>query len=111
MSLEKQPIPDGRTPATAVPVQRVSEELEWIRRHYPNARVVQQALEMHSQGPRDVLVVMAESTITRVYFDISSFFGRSKEDRPTAPCPHCGRPLRTPRAKQCRHCRSEWHTN
>jgi hypothetical protein len=25
------------------------------------------------------------------------------------PCPYCGEPLRTPRAKQCRHCRRDWH--
>lgn len=24
-------------------------------------------------------------------------------------CPHCGKPLRTPRAKQCRFCRADWH--
>lgn len=27
----------------------------------------------------------------------------------TAPCPYCGEPLRTPTAKQCRHCRMDWH--
>jgi hypothetical protein len=26
-----------------------------------------------------------------------------------APCPYCGGPLRTPLAKQCRHCRRDWH--
>lgn len=25
------------------------------------------------------------------------------------PCPNCGQPLRTARAKQCRFCRSDWH--
>jgi hypothetical protein len=25
------------------------------------------------------------------------------------PCPYCGLSLRTPRAKQCRHCRRDWH--
>ena len=24
-------------------------------------------------------------------------------------CPYCGRSLRTPRAKQCRHCKRDWH--
>ena len=27
----------------------------------------------------------------------------------TAPCPYCGRPLRTPVAKQCRYCLMDWH--
>jgi hypothetical protein len=25
------------------------------------------------------------------------------------PCPHCGQPLRTDRAKQCFHCGADWH--
>ena len=28
---------------------------------------------------------------------------------PATPCPHCGQPLRTPRARQCRYCRRQWH--
>lgn len=27
----------------------------------------------------------------------------------TAPCPFCGEPLRASDAKQCRHCRRDWH--
>jgi hypothetical protein len=26
-----------------------------------------------------------------------------------APCPYCEKPLRTPLARQCRHCRRDWH--
>jgi hypothetical protein len=29
-------------------------------------------------------------------------------DSPT-PCPYCGKPLQTALAKQCRHCRRDWH--
>jgi hypothetical protein len=36
--------------------------------------------------------------------------GRPQPDRhkPT-PCPYCGEPLRSSLAKQCRHCRRDWH--
>jgi hypothetical protein len=27
-----------------------------------------------------------------------------------APCPLCGKPLRTPLSKQCRHCKRDWHS-
>lgn len=27
----------------------------------------------------------------------------------TAPCPYCGQPLMTARARQCRHCLMDWH--
>ena len=30
-------------------------------------------------------------------------------EKPTAPCPYCGMPLRTSLAKQCRHCLRDWH--
>lgn len=26
-----------------------------------------------------------------------------------ASCPYCGKELRTPQAKQCRHCHTDWH--
>jgi hypothetical protein len=28
---------------------------------------------------------------------------------PLTPCPHCGEPLRSAQAKQCRFCRRDWH--
>lgn len=27
----------------------------------------------------------------------------------TAPCPYCGKPLKTARARQCQHCLMDWH--
>ncbi len=29
--------------------------------------------------------------------------------RKTIPCPYCSEPLRTHKAKQCRHCLRDWH--
>jgi hypothetical protein len=31
------------------------------------------------------------------------------EPRNITPCPYCGEPLRTAAAKQCRHCKMDWH--
>jgi hypothetical protein len=36
--------------------------------------------------------------------------GRAQpSEKESAPCPFCGMPLRTSLAKQCRHCRRDWH--
>jgi len=35
--------------------------------------------------------------------------GRPKPAKEPTPCPFCGMPLRTSLAKQCRHCRRDWH--
>ena len=35
--------------------------------------------------------------------------GKAKPTYPGPPCPYCGGPLRTSRAKQCPHCFEAWH--
>ena len=35
--------------------------------------------------------------------------GKPTPPKEIKPCPSCGRPLRTPLAKQCRSCRADWH--
>ena len=32
----------------------------------------------------------------------------AKFEKPTAGCPHCGEPLRTPTARYCRFCKMDW---
>jgi hypothetical protein len=35
--------------------------------------------------------------------------GRADAVSITAPCPYCGKPLMTARARQCQHCLMDWH--
>ena len=35
--------------------------------------------------------------------------GRPNHRFPGPPCPHCGGPLASSRAKQCLHCHANWH--
>ena len=32
----------------------------------------------------------------------------ARYEKPTAPCPYCGEPLRTPKASFCRFCKMDW---
>jgi hypothetical protein len=98
---------DGSSPESAVVVNNVREEREWIAQRYAGAVIMQQRLIKIDGKPLDVLTVAVSGAARDVYFDISSFFG--KGNQPGPPCPYCGAPLRTPAAKQCRQCGTDWH--
>ncbi len=86
----------------------VREEYSWVAAHCPGFDVVEQRLLFVGEQPFDVLAQRSEAGSEReVYFDVSAFYGKDKQPGP--PCPYCGSPLRTPNAKQCRNCGTDWH--
>jgi hypothetical protein len=67
---------DGLTAKTAVNVSSIPEERAWIERHYPGATIESQSLLMGA-GPMDLIEIKLPTGETRrIYFDISSFFGK-----------------------------------
>jgi len=40
---------------------------------------------------------------------VQEYFEGPSEETETKPCPYCGQPLRTPKAKQCFECHMDWH--
>jgi hypothetical protein len=106
---------DGSSPQLAIQVQSIREEYEWISQNLPGFEVLGQGLAFHDSRAFDVIIVKCGDEVRKIYFDISSFAGQQEKhammppplDGP--PCPHCGEPLRTPEAKQCRKCLMDWH--
>lgn len=78
-----RPAPDGTSPDTAVMVESaagsqgaVAIEREWLRRHYPGARVVRQALVGRNGRRYDRLdVVLPSGEARSIWFDITAAFG------------------------------------
>ena len=70
---------DGSTPANAI----LEDQNAWIRRNCPGYTLVLQALT--TEG-RDVLILRSPDgkDIRRVYFDVSSHFGKSLKDLVTS---------------------------
>jgi hypothetical protein len=74
---------DGNSYLTAIVIQETHEtpgvraEYKWIADHYPGAKTQMQALNNVKGKPYDVLTItLADGSEKKVYFDISSFFGK-----------------------------------
>lgn len=68
---------DGLSLETALKVQNVKEEYEYVRRHCNNCQILGQALLQHKGKPYDKLMLKnANGEEMSYYFDVSSFFGK-----------------------------------
>jgi len=100
--------PIGASPGAAVVVRSFSEEYVWLERQCPGCVVTRQRYTYAGTRPLDVLTVRLQNGEEReFFFDVSDSI--ETPVIPDRPCPYCGGPLRTPRAKQCRSCGSDWH--
>lgn len=75
---DKAAVTKGTTMETAIKVNSVTEEHEYLKKHYPNSKFIGQALI--NQGKYkyyDKLTFKTKEGETRsLYFDITSFFGK-----------------------------------
>ena len=74
---QKTSVSKGSSFETAIKVNSVSAEYEYIRKVCPSCKFSGQALVFNNKKPYDILTVV-DSTGTEMeyYFDISSFFGK-----------------------------------
>lgn len=55
----------------------IATEYVWLRVNYPGYKLIQQSLVVHEGKPYDVMEIKTSSgRKTKVYFDISNFFGK-----------------------------------
>jgi len=55
------------------------------------------------------VVAIATFLITSFVFATLDLFESDSKKWTGGPCPYCGGKLRTPKAKQCPHCKKSWH--
>jgi hypothetical protein len=99
----------GSSVDTAVVVQTLWAEYVWLEQHLQGWTVVKQGEVLLRERTYDVLKLQSPNGETRdVYFDISACV-KKYHGPPTPPCPYCGAPLVTDKAKQCRRCFADFH--
>lgn len=54
----------------------IRAEYRWLQEHYPGYKMKQQALMMHEGKPYDLLTFKQKGKTSKIYFDISNFFGK-----------------------------------
>ncbi len=69
---------EGMSFKTAVRVNSVEEEYQYIKRQCANCRIVKQTLRFYKGKPYDVLDAHSQTDGDKTYyFDISSFYGKN----------------------------------
>ncbi len=72
----------------------------------------QKLLELISREPLRAIKILREITGCSIAWGelwVSHGGQPHDEFHGTVPCPHCGRPLRSSKARQCRFCKRDWH--
>jgi hypothetical protein len=92
---------------TAVVVRTLWAEYTWLRQNAPDVSVVSRREMWEGNKLFDILTVKSDVGDSRdIYFDVTACFS---ERQPTRPCPYCGEPLTTVKAKQCGLCFADFH--
>jgi hypothetical protein len=84
------------------------DPVDWYREQYPDLRAGDEVPELCADCSR------IENGIEISEEELAHQQQVRNPDRPsitrdTVPCPHCGKPLRTAKARQCFECGVDWH--
>ncbi len=77
LPLAEDLVEEGATPETAIAVASIAAEYQWVKANCPGFRPAGQSLVQDGGKAYDRLTLRhADGRERKVYFDISSFFGR-----------------------------------
>ena len=67
---------DGLSYETAVVVNSVEEEYDWLEANYPGFELIEQGVYLHEGKPYDVVAIFPQDGAEiSIHFDISGFYG------------------------------------